>query len=68
MVDAPSNSLVAQHAARVLPQPSARLLTKEQDWPALTSTLLGHDSSVRGVAITSDGANLISGSADKTIK
>ena len=67
-VDAPTNSLVAQHAAGVLPRPQTRLLTKELDWPALTSTLLGHGGRVRGVAITKDGAILISGSDDKTIK
>ena len=67
-VDAPTNSLVAQHAAGLLPRPQARLLTKELDWPALMSTLLGHGSAVKGVIITSDGANLISGSDDKTIK
>ena len=43
-------------------------MTKELDWPALTSTLLGHGNAVNGVAITSDGANLISGSDDNTIK
>ena len=67
-VDAPTNSLVAKHAAGVLPRPHARLLTKEQDWPVLISILPGHDSHVNGVAITKDGTNLISGSSDKTIK
>ena len=64
--NAPANSLVAKHAAGMLPRPLARLLTKELDWPALTSTLLGHGGSVRGVAVTED--NLISGSEDNTIK
>ena len=67
-VDAPTNSLVAKHAAGVLPKPQARLMTKELDWPALTSTLLGHGGTVNGVAITKDGTNLISGSDDSTIK
>ena len=65
-VDAPSNSLVAKNAAGVLPRSNARLLTKERDWPALTSTLLGHTGAVGGVAVTKD--NLISGSEDNTIK
>ena len=65
-VDAPTKTLVAKHAAGVLPRPLARLLTKELDWPALTCTLLGHGRPVRGVAITKD--NLISGSEDNTIK
>ena len=67
-VDAPTNSLVAKHAAGVLPRPQARLLTKELNWPVLISILPGHDGAVLGVAITKYGANLISGSADKTIK
>ena len=67
-VDAPTNSLIAKHMAGVLPRTQARLLTKELDWPALMSTLLGHGGSVRGVAITHDGINLISGSCDNTIK
>ena len=68
-VDAPTNSLVAKHASGVLPRPPARLLTKELDWPALMSTLLGHGGPVYGVAIPSkDGTNLISGSQDGTIK
>ena len=67
-VDAPTNSLVAKHATGVRPRPQARLLTKEQDWPALMSSLLGHGGYVTGVAVTTDGANLISGSSDNTIK
>ena len=67
-VDAPTNSLVARHAAGVLPKPPARLLTKEQDWPALRSMLQGHAGHVNGVAITKDGASIISGSDDKNIK
>ena len=67
-VDAPTNSLVAKNAVGVLPRPQARLLTKERNWPALRSTLLGHSAPVNGVAITKDGANIISGSGDTTIK
>ena len=67
-VDAPTNTLVAKHAADVLPRPRARLLTKELDWPALTSTLLRHDRTVRGVAISPDGLTIVSCSEDKTVR
>ena len=67
-VDAPTDTLVAKHAAGVRPKPLARLLTKGLHWPALMPTLWGHRGAVRGVAITEDGTNLISGSDDKTIK
>ena len=67
-VDAPTASLVAKHAAGVLPRPQARLLTKEQNWPVLISILPGHGGAVHGLAISKDGANLISGSEDNTIK
>ena len=67
-MDAPTNTLVAKHAAGVQPRPLARLLTKERDWPALTSTLLGHGGTVNGVAITKNGNNLVSGSKDNTMK
>ena len=67
-VDAPTNTLVAKHAADVLPRPRARLLTKELYWPALTSTLLGHGSAVREVAISPDGLTIVSGSEDNTVR
>ena len=67
-VDAPNYSLVAKHAAGVLPRPQARLLTKELHWPVLISILPGHGGAIRGVAISKNGATLISGSDDNTIK
>jgi len=67
-VDAPRNSLVAKAAAALLCKPPARLLTKEDDWPALLATFLGHRESVKGVAISSDGKTVASASDDKTIR
>ena len=67
-VDSPSNSLVAQHAASLLPRPFARLMTKEEDWPACISTLRGHEKYVSSVVMSADGATLISGSNDHTIR
>ena len=67
-VDAPRNSLVAKAAAALPCRPPARLLTKEDNWPALVATFLGHNDKVNGVAISQDGKTVASASDDKTIR
>ncbi|KZP21272.1 hypothetical protein FIBSPDRAFT_1044227 [Athelia psychrophila] len=37
-------------------------------WPPLLQVLLGHEDSVRSVAISPDGTKIVSGSADKTVR
>ena len=44
------------------------MLTKEDNWPALLATFLGHEKAVKGVAISSDGKTVVSASDDRTIR
>jgi len=64
--DAPKTSLVSAHAHKLSPKPRATLLTKEDAWSPLLSTLTGHTENVNAVAVS---ANIVvSGSSDKSVR
>ena len=52
------------------PRPAAVLVEacREDRWPACRATLTGHTSCVNNVAISPDGATLVSSSGDKTVR
>lgn len=64
--DAPSKTIVSQHAKQLPVQPCAQLLTKEEDWSPLLSTLTGHTGSAKCVAMV--GNTIVSGSFDQTVR
>ncbi|KAF5840146.1 hypothetical protein DUNSADRAFT_17630 [Dunaliella salina] len=64
--DAPHSSILAQHANQLPQKPQALLLTKEDTWPALVSTLKAHKRSVTSVALLQ--GLIVSGSDDGTVR
>lgn len=66
--DAPAKTIMARHANQLAAKPKAKLLTKEDDWPACLMTLEAHMDRVTSVAVTPDGATAVSGSWDSTVR
>ena len=65
---APVGSLIAQHAWSLGVAPSAWLITREAGWSPCLAALQGHTDAVTSVAVTPDGATLVSGSGDGTVR
>ncbi|OCK72914.1 hypothetical protein K432DRAFT_263377, partial [Lepidopterella palustris CBS 459.81] len=64
----PIMSIVRRHFRDKMPQWIKRGPEVETDWSATLQILEGHSSSVRAVAFSSDGKQLVSGSDDKTVR
>ena len=68
--DSPTKSLIAKAAAKLQMKPPARLMTKEDHWPALVSIFLGHSKTINCVAFSAadHGKTVVSGSTDGTLR
>ena len=69
--DSPADSLIAKAAAKLPMKPPARLMTKEDHWPALVSIFpVGHTNHVNCVAFSAadHGQTVVSASKDNTLR
>jgi WD40 repeat protein len=65
---APVMSVVRKQFKDSVPRWIRRLPEVENNWNALLQTLEGHSGSVRSVAFSPDGKQVLSGSDDKTLR
>ena len=64
---APEPSKVAQLYLPLFPQTLHLITGRASHWPAVQSVLEGHTDAVLSVALSPDGTQIVSGSADQTI-
>ena len=65
---APRTSMIPQHYASLYPSIGILKANQPSSWLDVQPILTGHTSSVNSVAFSPDGAQIASGSADKTVR
>jgi WD40 repeat protein len=68
LVFAPEKSIVRETFKRYIPSWIQRKPRVETYWNAMLQTLEGHTSAVSSVAFSPDGKQIVSGSADRTVR
>jgi WD40 repeat protein len=68
LVFAPEKSIVRETFEECIPSWIQRKPRVETHWNAMLQTLEGHSASVRSVAFSPDGKQVVSGSGDRTVR